>query len=188
MTLSMLKFASDERFVQHRLLADFAQEKLADLPDRLDAQRRFVAYYTTLAQRSAGDFAAGARVGPSAAVEIARNSQSWPELLALVDAAAAPWFAARFHHARQGSWPAWKPPRRWATPFAGRAMRSFSGASPCARMTMHARELLGAAIDGFRANGNEARMAEALVDLADVYIEQGEYEEADARLRRAETL
>ena len=41
-----------------------------------------------------------------------------------------------------------------------------------------AQELLGAAIDGFRANGNQARMAEAMVDLADVEFELGEYAEA----------
>ncbi|MCB9115044.1 MAG: tetratricopeptide repeat protein [Caldilineaceae bacterium] len=191
-TLSMLKFASDERFVQHRLLADFAQEKLADLPDRLDAQRRFVAYYTTLAQRSAGDFARLEHEWDHLlhAVEIARNSQSWPELLALVDAAAAPWFArARFHHARQGFLAGLE-----AAEALGDTVRRPRYAFFLGRIALRqddyaaARELLGAAIDGFRANGNEARMAEALVDLADVYIEQGEYEEADARLRRAETL
>ena len=191
-TLSMLKFAGDERYVQHRLLADFAQEKLIELSDRLDAQRRFVAHYTTLAQRAAGDFARLEHEWDHLlhAVEIARSSQAWPELLALVDAAAAPWFArARFHHARQGFLAGLEAAEalddtvrrpRYAF-FLGRiALRQDDYAA--------ARELLGAAIDGFRTNGNEARMAEALVDLADVYIEQADYTDANLTLSQAEAI
>ena len=101
----MLKFAGDERYVQHRLLADFAQEKLAELPAQAAAQHRFVAHYTALAQAASGDFARLEHDWDHLlhAVELARSRAAWPDLLALVDAAAAPWLArARFQHARVG--------------------------------------------------------------------------------------
>ncbi len=41
-TLSMLTFVGGERYTQHRLLADFALEKLADLPDLTQAQQRWL--------------------------------------------------------------------------------------------------------------------------------------------------
>ncbi|MCS6826759.1 MAG: tetratricopeptide repeat protein, partial [Caldilinea sp.] len=49
-----------------------------------------------------------------------------------------------------------------------------------------ARALLQSAIAGYEASGNTLRMADALVDLADVEIELGSYATAEQHLRRAE--
>lgn len=190
--LSMLKLGDQERYVQHRLLADFAQEKLADVPGREEVQRRFVAYYTALSQAASGDFTHLEHEWDHLlqAVEIARRSEAWSDLLTLVDAAAAPWFArARFHQARLGFLAGLEAAQaitdqirlpRYAF-FLGRiALRQDDYAT--------AQNLLGTAIEGFRANGNQARMAEALVDLADVEFELGNFDASIASLSRAETV
>ena len=191
-TLSMLKFAGDERYVQHRLLADFAQEKLAELPAQAAAQHRFVAHYTAQAQAASGDFARLEHDWDHLlhAVELARSRAAWPDLLALVDAAAAPWLArARFQHASVGFLAGLE-----AAQALGDEIRRPRYAFFLGRIALRqddyaaAQELLGAAIEGFRANGNQARMAEAMVDLADVYFEQVEYAEANATLQHAEAL
>jgi len=189
-TLSMLKFAADDRYVQHRLLADFALEKLAALPDRAQVQGRFVAYYRQVAQRAAGNFVQLEHEWDHLlhAVEVAQELQSWPDVLALVDAAAAPWFArARFHQARQGL---------QAGLVAARALQDDAHATRFAfflgRVALRqddyatAQELLAAAIAGYDAAGNQSRMAEALIDLADVEVELGAYAHAEANLQRAE--
>lgn len=191
-TLSMLKFVGGEQYVQHRLLADFALEKLAELPDLPRVRRRFVAYYQQLAQRAAGDFAMLAQDWEHLlhAVEAARELRLWPELLTLVDAAAAPWFArGRLHDARRGFMAGLDAAnalddaqhRTRFSFFLGRiALRQDDYAT--------AQGLLQAAIDGYAASGNQMRMAEALVDLADVEIELGAHATATHHLERAETL
>jgi tetratricopeptide (TPR) repeat protein len=116
------------------------------------------------------------------------RSTTWGEVLALVDAAAAPWFArTRFHQARQGLEAGLDAARalgddahitRFAF-FLGRiALRQDDYAA--------ARELLTTAIAGYAAADNQARMAEALVDLADVEMELGAYAHAESDLQRAE--
>ncbi len=188
--LSMLKFAGDDRFVQHRLLADFALEKLAELPDPWQPQRRYLRYYQELAQRAAGDFAQLELEWEQLfhAVELAQQLQAWPELLGLVDAAAAPWFArARFDQARQGFLAGLAAAQQLEDPqrctryafFLGRiALRQDDYAG--------AQTLLHQAIAGFSQNDSRARMAEALVDLADVEIELGTYAAAALHLQQAE--
>jgi DNA-binding SARP family transcriptional activator len=192
MMLSMLKFAGNERYVQHRLLADFAQEKLAELPDLAQAKGRFIGYYQQLAQRAAGDFE---RLTDEwdhllRAVEMAQQIEAWPQLLALVDAAAAPWFArARLHHARQGFLAGLQ-----AAESIGDAVHSTRFAFFLGRIALRqddyalARQLLNRAIEGFAAGNNEMRMADALVDLADVEIELGDFVEAEQHLLRAEAV
>ncbi len=191
-TLSMLKFAGDERYVQHRLLADFAQEKLAELPAQAEAQHRFVAHYTALAQAASGDFGRLEHDWDHLlhAVELARSGAAWPDLLALVDAAAAPWLArARFQHARVGFLAGLE-----AAQALGDEIRRPRYAFFLGRIALRqddyaaAQDLLGAAIDGFRINGNQARMAEALVDLADVEFELGNIEATHSNLSQAETV
>jgi DNA-binding SARP family transcriptional activator len=189
-TLSMLKLADDEHYVQHRLLADFALEKLSELPDQVQMQHRFVIYYREFTQRAAGDFASLDHAWEHLlhAVAVAQQLQAWPELLALVDAASAPWFArVRFHHARQGF---------LAGLEAARALQDDVHSTRFAFFLGHialrqddytaAQELLYTAIAGYTASGNQLRMAEALIDLADVEIELGAYAHAEATLQRAE--
>jgi DNA-binding SARP family transcriptional activator/tetratricopeptide (TPR) repeat protein len=189
-TLSMLKFAEGDRYVQHRLLADFALEKLAALPDRSQVEQRFVAYYHRVTQRAAGDFVQLEQEWDHLlhAVRIAHAQQTWGEVLALVDAATAPWFArARFHQARQGL---------QAGLDAAQARQDAAHITRFAFFLGHialrqddyaaARDLLTTAITGYAAAGNQLRMAEALVDLADVEIELGSYAHAESNLQRAE--
>lgn len=191
-TLSMLKYAEGDRYVQHRLLADFALEKLATLPDRQQVEQRFVAYYHQLTLGAAGDFVQLEQEWDHLlrAIQVAHARQAWSEVLALVDAASAPWFArARFHQARQGLQAGLDAARvlqdtthitRFAF-FLGRiALRQDDYAA--------ARELLTTAIAGYAAADNQLRMAEALVDLADVEMELGAYAHAEGDLRCAETI
>ncbi|HHY54072.1 MAG TPA: AAA family ATPase [Chloroflexi bacterium] len=191
-TLSMLKLAEGDRYVQHRLLADFALEKLAALPDRSQVEERFIAYYRSVTQRAASDFVQLEQEWDHLlhAIQIAHVQQACGEVLALVDAAAAPWFVrARFHQARQGLQAGLDAARtlgdeahitRFAF-FLGRiALRQDDYAA--------ARELLTTAIAGYAAAGNHSRMAEALVDLADVEMELGAYVHAEHNLQRAEAI
>ncbi|HAJ35532.1 MAG TPA: hypothetical protein DCL15_07550 [Chloroflexi bacterium] len=191
-TLSMLKYAEDDRYVQHRLLADFALEKLAALPDQEQVEQRFVAHYRHIAQRAAGDFVQLEQEWDHLlhAIQIAHARQRWTEVLALVDAASAPWFArARFHQARQGL---------QAGLDAAQALQDTTHITRFAfflgRIALRqdeytaARELLTTAIAGYAAAGNQIRMAEALVDLADVEMELGAYANAESDLQQAETL
>lgn len=189
-TLSMLKFADADRYVQHRLLADFALEKLAALPDQAPMARRFVGYYQQCAQQAAGDFARLEQEWDHLlhAVETAQQLEAWPEVLALVDAAAAPWFArARFHQARQGFQAGLDAARALGDDLHGTRFAFFLG-----RIALRqddytaAQELLGAAIAGYSARGNHLRVAEAHVDLADMAIELGAYALAEENLQRAE--
>lgn len=191
-TLSMLKFAGGEHYAQHRLLADFALEKLAELPDLPQVQRRFVAYYRQLTQRAAGDFSVLAQEWEHLrhAVEVAQELRLWPELLALVDAAAAPWFArGRLHDARRG-FMAGLDAANALNDTQHRTRFSFFLGRIALRQDDYvtAQGLLNAAIDGFAASGNQMRMADALVDLADVEIELGAYATAAHHLERAEAL
>ena len=104
-TLSMLKLGRGDRFYHHRLLADFAGEKLAELPDRDAACLRYAAYCRTFAQQMAGNFDV---LEPEwenllAGVAMAHRLEAWDLVLGSVDALTAPWFArARFNQARQG--------------------------------------------------------------------------------------
>lgn len=191
-TLSMLKYAEGDRYIQHRLLADFALEKLAALPDRQQVEQRFVAYYRRITLGAAGDFVQLEHEWDHLlrAIQIAHTRQAWSEVLALVDAATAPWFArARFHQARQGL---------QAGLDAARALQDTAHITRFAfflgRIALRqddytaARELLTTAIAGYAAAGNRLRMAEALVDLADVETELGAYAHAESNLQRAETI
>lgn len=189
--LSMLKFAGEDRYVQHRLLADFAAEKLTELPDRMLLQRRFVGYYRQLVQSAAGQFDRLQHEWDHLlhAVEMAQHLQAWGDLLALVDAAAAPWFArGRLHHARRGFRAGLE-----AAKALGDAQHSTRFAFFLGRVALRqddyptARALLQSAIVGYEASDNILRMADALVDLADVEIELGDYATAEQLLQRAET-
>ena len=104
-TLSMLKLGRGDRFYHHRLLADFAGEKLAELPERDAACLRYAAYSRTFAQQMAGNFDALEPEWESllAGVAMAHRLEAWDLVLGSVDALTAPWFArARFNQARQG--------------------------------------------------------------------------------------
>ncbi|MBW7883210.1 MAG: hypothetical protein H3C34_11355 [Caldilineaceae bacterium] len=195
-TLSMLKLAGDdwhgERYVQHRLLADFAQEKLAELAEYGDLRRRYVAYYRELARSAANEFD---RLEPewdhlSTALLWAREMEAWEDTLACVDALAAPWFArARFHHARQGFAAGMDAAMALGDP-ARRARYAYFLGKIALRQDDYpmAHTLLAEAIAGFQTGHQWLRMADALVDQADVHIEQGDYAAAGARLQEAEEI
>jgi len=190
-TLSMLKFAGGEQYVQHRLLADFALEKLAELPDLTQVQQRFLTHYQRLTQRAAGEFAQLDQEWEHLlhAVELAQQLTLWPDLLALIDAAAAPWFArGRLHDARRG-FQAGLAAAQALDDTLHRTRFSFFLGRIALRQDDYAtaQGLLQAAIAGFEASGNQMRMADALVDLADVEIELGAYTAATLHLEHAET-
>jgi tetratricopeptide (TPR) repeat protein len=178
--------------VHHRLLADFAAEKLAVQPDVNAARLRYAAFCRAFAQRMAGSFDA---LEPEwdnllAGVAMAYQLQAWELVTGCVDSLTAPWFArARFTQARQGY--------RWALDAAAalndeirRARYAYYLAKAHLRQDDYAaaRQLLGDAIAVFEAQQDQPRLADAYVDLADVAIEQGDHAEASTYLSAAETL
>ena len=191
-TLSMLKLGRGDRFYHHRLLADFAGEKLTDLPDRDAACLRYAAYCRTFAQQMAGNFDA---LEPEwenllAGVAMAHRLEAWDLVLGSVDALTAPWFArARLIQARQGF--------RWALDAASvtgdearRARYAYYLAKVHLRQDEYsnARLLLDSAIEVFRAMDDLPRLADAYVDSGDVAFEQGEYTAAGKSLAAAEAI
>lgn len=191
-TLSMLKFAGGEQYVQHRLLADFALEKLVELPDLTQVQQRFVDYYRQFTQGAAGNFAQLEQEWEHLlrAVELAHQMHLWQELLGLVDAAAAPWFArGRLHDARRG-FMAGLDAANALNDAQHRTRFSFFLGRIALRQDDYAaaQNLLQVAIDGFAASGNQMRLADALVDLADVETELGDYTVAALHLDSAEAI
>jgi DNA-binding SARP family transcriptional activator/tetratricopeptide (TPR) repeat protein len=191
-TLSMLRIDRQDRFVHHRLLADFAAEKLAELPDLDAICLRYAAYCRTFAQQTAGDFDVLEAEWDNllAGVAMAHQRQAWELVIGCVDALTAPWFArARFGHARQGY--------RWALEAAvavGDETRRAGYAYFLAKAHLRqddygtARELLDSAIAVFRAREDQPRRADAYVDLADVAFEQGQFNEAMDGLEAAEAI
>lgn len=191
-TLSMLKLDRHDRFVHHRLLADFAGEKLAALPNLDDVCLDFAAYCRTFAGQMAGNFDALELEWDNllAGVAMAHQRQAWDLVTGSVDALTAPWFAcARFSQARLGY--------RWAldaATYLGDETRQARYAYFLAKAHLRqddyaaACELLDGAIAVFRAMQDQPRLADAYIDLADVAFEQGEYGEAESSLQAAETI
>ncbi len=188
-TLSMLKLGRGDRFYHHRLLADFAGEKLAELPERDAACLRYAAYCRTYAQQVTGNFDA---LEPEwenllAGVAMAHRLGAWDLVLGSVDALTAPWFArARFSQARQG----FRLALDAATALddeARQARYAYFLAKAHLRQDDYdtARELLERAIGVFRPENDLPRLADAYVDLADVAFEQREYGEAGDSLAAA---
>lgn len=191
-TLSMLRLAGNERYVHHRLLADFAGEKLAEQADGDAARLRAAAYYRQIVGEAGGnyDLLEGEWDNLLAGVAAAHQQHAWPLVTESVDGLTAPWFArARFSHAQQGF--------GWGLD-AATAMqdneRSASYAYYLAKIYLRqdeyasARHLLDRAIGVFQEQKNYARLADAYVDLADIMVEQREYTEAEANLAAAETM
>jgi len=191
-TLSMLKLEGADRYVQHRLLADFAREKLAEQPDMDAARLRYATFYRDLAQRAANNYN---WLEPEwenliGSVESAHQLQAWGLVTSSVDVLTAPWFArARFAHARQGF--------RWGLDAAtalGDENRKARYAYLLAKILLRqddygvARQLLGAAIDVFTTIQDQPRLADAYIDLADVAIEQDEFAQASTYLANAEQI
>ncbi|MFN8465409.1 MAG: BTAD domain-containing putative transcriptional regulator [Caldilineaceae bacterium] len=191
-TLSMLKLGRGDRFYHHRLLADFAGEKLAELPDRDAASLRYAAYCRTFAQQMAGNFDA---LEPEwenllAGVTMAHRLEAWDLVLGSVDALTAPWFArARFSQARQGFRLALD-----AATALGDDTRQARYAYFLAKAHLRqddygaARELLGNAIAVFQRTNDLPRLADAFVDLADVAYEQGVLEDSKLSLGEADRI
>ncbi len=191
-TLSMLKVHTQERYVHHRLLADFAGEKLAEQPDADAARLRLAEACRTLVQRAAGayDLLEPEWDNLLAGILAAHEQGAWALVAASVDGLTAPWFArARFTQAQQGF--------RWAMDAAaalGDDSRYAAYAYYLAKIHVRqdnyttARQLIDGAIRVFQTNANQPRLADAYVDLADVAFEQGEHDEALASLEAAELL
>ena len=188
----MLKLGRGDRFYHHRLLADFAGEKLAELPDRDAACLRYAAYCRTFAQQTAGNFDA---LEPEwenllAGVVMAHRLEAWDLVLGSVDALTAPWFArARFNQARQGFRLALD-----AATALGDETRQARYAYFLAKAHLRqddygtARQLLERAIGVFQPSNDLPRLADAYVDLADVAFEQGEFGEAGGSLAAANVI
>ena len=189
-TLSMLKVDGADRYVQHRLLADFAREKLAEQSDAQAARLRLATFYRDLALDAANDYD---RLEPewenlAAALTVAHGLQEWEVVATSVDALTAPWFArARFVHALQGF--------QWGIDAAiglGDHARQMSYAYYLAKVHIRhddygsARQLLDDAIDFFATRNDLPRLADAYVGLADVAIEEAKFDEAIGYLANAE--
>jgi tetratricopeptide (TPR) repeat protein len=191
-TLSMLKPAARERYVHHRLLADFAGEKLAEQPDAGAARLRFAAACRGLVQQAAGHYDSLESEWDNllAGVTIAHQQEAWPLVAESVDGLTAPWFArARLMQAQQGF--------RCALDAAvalGDANRQARYAYFLGKIYLRqdnyaeARRMLESAIAVFQTTRDQPRLADAYVDLADVALELGSYAEATAHLATAETL
>ncbi len=190
--LSMLKLSGSDRFVHHRLLADFAGEKLAEQADVTAARLRYAGYCRSFVQQVSGQYDA---LEPEwenllAGLAIAQQLQAWELVVASVDALTAPWFArARFTHARQGY--------RWALEAAvalGDDQRRARYAYYLAKVHLRqdeyadARQLLESAIQVFQSRQDQPRLADAYIDLADVALEQGNFAESALRLEAAHTI
>jgi tetratricopeptide (TPR) repeat protein len=191
-TLSMLKLDRHDRFVHHRLLADFAGEKLAEQPEIDDASLRYAVYCRDFAVQMAGNFDA---LEPEwdnllAGVVMAHQRRAWDLVISSVDALTAPWFArARFSQASAG----YRRALDAATALGDeirRARYAYFLAKAYLRQDDYAaaRRLLGEAIAVFQAMHDQPRLADAYIDLADVALEQGEYGEAENSLHAAETI
>lgn len=190
--LSMLRLGRGDRFYHHRLLADFAGEKLAELPERDAASLRYAAYCRTYAQQMAGNFDA---LEPEwenllAGVTMAHRLEAWDLVLGSVDALTAPWFArARFNQARQGFRMALD-----AATALGDETRQARYAYFLAKAHLRqddystARQLLESAIGVFQPMNDLPRLADAYVDLADVAFEQAEFGEAGGSLAAANAI
>lgn len=100
--LSLLTEEEEDRYRQHPLLADFAQEQLGD---DAGALRRMVIYYLHFAQANQADYAA---LQPEwenmmAGMRCAHTLQEWQLVLDYANALTEPWFTrARYNDARQG--------------------------------------------------------------------------------------
>lgn len=191
-TLSMLKTEGNVRYVHHRLLADFAAEKLTLHPEGADMRLRLAAYYAALAREASSDYdrLEAEWENLAAAIAAAHSAGAWQLALDCVDALAAPWFArARFAHARRGF--------AWGID----AAEALGDESRCARYAYFlgkvllrqddypaARQHLDRAIGVFRAVADRPRLADAYVDLADVATEEGNYVEASSSLAQALAL
>ena len=191
-TLSMIKPADQERYVHHRLLADFAGEKLAAQPDAVAAQLRFAVYCRRLVLQAAGDYdqLKGEWDNLLAGVAIAHEQGAWVLVAESVDGLTAPWFArARFTQAQQGF--RWALDAAAALEDAGRSARySYYLAKTFLRQDNYteARQLLNSAIQVFQTLRDQPRLADAMVDLADVALEQADYAESAVNLENAEVI
>jgi tetratricopeptide (TPR) repeat protein len=101
--LSLIEMSGDERYRQHPLLADFAQEQLA-LSEL--AEERLAAYYLDLIAQNRTGYAA---LGPEwdnimASMHSAYRHKTWPTVIDFARALTAAWFArGRYTQARQGA-------------------------------------------------------------------------------------
>lgn len=98
--LSLLTEEEEDRYRQHPLLADFAQEQLGD---DAGALQRMAVYYLRFAQANQTNYAA---LQPEwenmmAGLRCAHTLQEWPLVLDYADALTEPWFTrARYSEAR----------------------------------------------------------------------------------------
>ena len=189
-TLSMLKLEGTERYVQHRLLADFAREKLAG-DQHLNASRlRLVAYWSMFAKQRATNYDA---LEPDwdnllASIQLAAELQAWSLVVETIDALAAPWFArARLTHALDGFRLGMSAAAALGDG-ARRARYAYFMGKILLRQDEYAtaRSLLDMAISDFRIQQDRPRLADAYVGLADVAIEQGQFDEASSYLAEAQ--
>ncbi|MBK8051681.1 MAG: hypothetical protein IPK16_34095 [Anaerolineales bacterium] len=190
--LSMLKLDAGDRYVQHRLLADFAGEQLAARPDARAVRIRYATYYSSLARSAAGDYSQLDEEWDNllAAVEQAQVAQAWSLTVAVVDALAAPWFArGRLHQARRG----FQFGVEAATALhdePARARFAFFLGKTLLRQDEYAeaRQMLGLAQAWFETIQDERRLADVYVDMADVNLEEEKLAEAATALAAAHSI
>ncbi|MCB0035194.1 MAG: hypothetical protein KDE51_14280, partial [Anaerolineales bacterium] len=103
--LSLLSFEADKRYYQHALLADFAREKLAAAPWRLEPYQRMARYFYEFAQENQQHYE---RLRPeweniTAAIGIAAEQGLWRLVLDYGAVLTEPWFRrGRYAEAIQG--------------------------------------------------------------------------------------
>lgn len=179
-SLSLLWPAEGERYRQHQLLADFAQEQLADASQ---VQQRLAEYYLRHCQQVAqtpglldGDFG-----NMLATLQAIHDQQQWRITVDLAHALTPPWLArARYSEASQGY--------AWATTAAQRledevAQAKFLihwGFVDCEQACFdEAQRHLTVGLQLAQATQQPALLADAQFHLGRIAVERGEYEAAD---------
>jgi len=180
---SLVNAIERDRYRQHPLLADFAQEQLGDAPT---AWQRFAASQLAFARQSQKDYS---RLDPEwdnlmAGMATAYRLAAWDVVVDFAEVMTEPWFArGRYTEARQGY--------AWAVAGAEQLKRDSAQTKffvkwgyACSEQgeLAQAERLLARALQEAQAQENWEVISEALFHLTRFYADRGEYEEADQYL------
>ncbi|MBW7883987.1 MAG: hypothetical protein H3C34_15365 [Caldilineaceae bacterium] len=193
--LSLLRLGSQEGFVQHVLLAEYAAQQLQREGEPAGMEGRYAGYYLDFARRNQTDYS---RLEPEwdnimAGMELAHRNQQWQLVLDYANALSTPWLTrARYRLAVKGC--------QWAQEAAnalGDPDRAAAIAMQWARAAIElnhyeqAFALLDKSLVHFRASGDKQGESDALYYMARIAGEHAGYggpEQASEWLADSETL
>ncbi len=181
--LSLLTETDRQRYRQHGLLAEFAQDKLGD--DRV-AQTGYVAYFAEFAQKNSKDYE---MLRPEwgnldGVITVATRSQMWTEILKFTAVLKDAWFArGRFEQARVAFETAFQAAVRLEDePLLAQNWLWWGQACLEQGDQEEARQWLQQALDLYDELDDGIGIANAQFDLARLGIQQSLFEEAEGRL------